>query len=141
MDFSWSAIDRSKEKIKQKEFEESQKKDSTNYEATYQIPEFSKMGIIEKPIDGNQTQIEMNNDALDNYSDANKRLDVVMDSLHLIYKKDPTFIKRLDKTQKLWNTYSKSMHELRYPSSEMHASSDGLCENSYLSDMVKLDQV
>ena len=87
----------------------------------YTAPDYSKLGYKEIEFTGEGSQADMNNVVSENLQRAEKRMQTILDSIHMLYnqagvfsepKFKDSFFKSLDFSQKQWGLYLEGMVEL-----------------------------
>jgi uncharacterized protein YecT (DUF1311 family) len=65
-----------------------------------------------------QTQSEMNEEAYNQYTMVDEKLNEVYQNIRKEYKNDTLFLDNLKKTQRIWITYRDAELEMKYPKSD-----------------------
>jgi hypothetical protein len=116
----------------------SNKKESE--QTIYTEPDYNRFGYTEVEFTGEGSQAEMNNIVYVNLERAEKRLQTILDSIHILYNKegafwDPklknSFFNSLEQSQQHWESYYEMMVELKFPKEDEGGSSTGMSDASY----------
>ena len=111
----------------------------------YTAPDYSKLGYKEIEFTGEGSQADMNNVVSENLQRAEKRMQTILDSIHMLYnqagvfsepKFKDSFFKSLDFSQKQWGLYLEGMVELKYPKEEEGGTATGMSIARYKIDLV-----
>ena len=123
-----------------KEIVTKDKKNEKTNEKIYTEPDYNRLGYTEVEFTGEGSQAEMNNIVYVNLERAEKRLQTILDSIHILYNKegafwDPklknSFFNSLEKSQQHWESYYEMMVELKFPKEDVGGSSTGMSDASY----------
>jgi hypothetical protein len=111
----------------------------------YYEPDYSRLGYNEIPFSGKGSQSEMNEEEGSNYKRAWKRMNIILDSINILYnqkdvfseeKQKISFFKSLEFSQKNWLAYYESLVELKYPKDELGGSATVMCETDYRTTLI-----
>ena len=111
----------------------------------YTAPDYSKLGYKEIEFTGEGSQADMNNEVYENLQRAEKRMQTILDSIHMLYnqagvfsapKFKDSFFKSLEFSQKQWGLYAEGMVELKYPKEEEGGTATGMSIARYKIDLV-----
>ena len=111
----------------------------------YTAPDYSKLGYKEIEFTGEGSQADMNNEVYENLQRAEKRMQTILDSIHMLYnqpgvfsapKFKDSFFKSLEFSQKQWELYAEGMVELKYPKEEEGGTATGMSIARYKIDLV-----
>jgi hypothetical protein len=111
----------------------------------YTEPDYNRLGYTEVEFTGEGSQAEMNNIVYVNLERAEKRMQTIVDSIHILYNKegvflDPklknSFFNSLEKSQQHWESYYEMMVELKFPKEDIGGSSTGMSDASYRRDLI-----
>ncbi len=85
-----------------------------------------------------QSMFELNQQASEQYDEADRELNITYQALKKAYNDHPYFLKKLLTAQRLWIQYRDALVEMRFPSEnpEMdYGSMYRLCEMTYLTEL------
>ncbi len=111
----------------------------------YYEPDYSRLGYDEISFTGEGSQAEMNEEEGSNYKRAWNRMNIILDSIHILYnqkdvfseeKQKISFFKSLEFSQKNWLAYYESLVELKYPKDELGGSANLMCETKYRTTLI-----
>jgi len=111
----------------------------------YTEPDYNRLGYTEVEFTGEGSQAEMNNIVYVNLERAEKRMQTIVDSIHILYNKEGAFwdtklknafFKSLEKSQQHWESYYDMMVELKFPKEDEGGSSTGMSYASYKRDLI-----
>jgi hypothetical protein len=112
----------------------------------YTEPDYSQLGYSKFEFNGGGSQVEMNNIEGENLQRAEKRLNIILDSINILYSKDEVFysekqktlfLKNLKHSQKSWLLYFETMVELKFPKDDEFAgSSTGMSIAQYKNELI-----
>jgi uncharacterized protein YecT (DUF1311 family) len=111
----------------------------------YYEPDYSRLGYDEISFTGEGSQAEMNEEEGSNYKRAWNRMNIILDSIHILYnqkdvfseeKQNISFFKSLEFSQKNWLAYYESLVELKYPKDELGGSANLMCETDYRTTLI-----
>ncbi len=87
-----------------------------------------------------QTQVEMNEEAGNEYKKSDTELNTVYKKILTEYKSDPIFIDRLKKTQRIWISYRDAELEMKFPAKNKqleYGSIYPMCASLFLKELTK----
>ena len=114
-------------------------------EKIYIEPDYNRLGYSEVEFTGEGSQAEMNNIVYVNLERAEKRLETILDSIHILYNQEgvfwkpelnEAFFKSLTLSQKQWLSYYETMVALKFPKEDEYGSSTGMSEASYKRELI-----
>lgn len=114
-------------------------------EKIYTEPDYNRLGYSEVEFTGEGSQAEMNNIVYVNLERAEKRLETILDSIHILYNQEgvfgkpelnEAFFKSLELSQKQWLSYYETMIALKFPKEDEYGSSSGMSIASYKRELI-----
>lgn len=86
-----------------------------------------------------QTQLEINEEAFNNYKKADKELNAVYQKILKVYKSDAEFLKNLKASQKIWITFRDAEMLAKFPKREpgYYGSIQPTCWSNYLKELTE----
>ena len=114
-------------------------------EKIYTEPDYNRLGYSEVEFTGEGSQAEMNNIVYVNLERAEKRLETILDSIHILYNQEgvfwkpelnEAFFKSLELSQKQWLSYYETMIALKFPKKDEYGSSSGMSIASYKRELI-----
>ena len=128
-----------------KEIVTKDKKNEKTNEKIYTEPDYNRLGYSEVEFTGEGSQAEMNNIVYVNLERAEKRLQTILDSIHMLYNQKgvfweselkEAFFRSLTLSQKQWLSYYETMVALKFPKEDVGGSSTGMSEVSYKRELI-----
>ncbi len=128
-----------------KQIANNDKKYKNQNEKIYTEPNYNLLGYTEVEFTGEGSQAEMNNIVYVNLERAEKRMQTIVDSIHILYNQEGAFwdtklknafFKSLEKSQQHWESYYEMMVELKFPKEDLGGSSTGMSDASYKRELI-----
>ena len=84
-----------------------------------------------------QTQLEMNQDARDDYKKAETELNSIYQQILKEYAADTSFISHLKAAERLWIKFRDAELSMKYPEAEYYGSVQPMCQANYLEQLTR----